>query len=103
MKIHKGDNVRVLSGTSSGKSGKVLKVLPKEERLVVEGVNLRKKHTRARKAGQKGQVIEFPAPLHNSKVALLCPKCGKETRVGFTMREGEKKRRVCKKCGGTID
>lgn len=98
MKIRKGDTIKVLTGVSRQKTGKVLKVLPDQERVVVEGVNLRKKHVRPKRAGQKGQIIEFPAGLHISNVALVCPKCGKPTRVGFVNQVGEKKSRVCKKC-----
>lgn len=103
MKIKQNDTVQVLTGASRGKTGKVLKVAQDNMRVTVEGVNLRKKHVRPKKQGQKGQLIEFPAPLHISNVALQCPKCGKATRVGFAVKEGEKKRRVCKKCKGVID
>ena len=103
MKIKKGDTVKAITGSSSGKTGKVLKVLRDANRLVVEGVNLRKKHSRPKKQGQKGQIIEFPAPLQISNVALICPKCGKETRVGFKMAAGEKKQRVCRKCEQVMD
>lgn len=103
MRIKQGDTVKVISGASRGKTGKVLKVAAEQDRVTVEGVNLRKKHVRPKKQGQKGQLIEFPAPLHISNVALQCPKCGKATRVGFAVKEGEKKRRMCKKCGQAID
>ncbi|OGL65090.1 50S ribosomal protein L24 [Candidatus Uhrbacteria bacterium RIFCSPLOWO2_01_FULL_47_24] len=103
MKLHKGDIVKVISGAASGKTGKILKMLSAEARLVVEGVNLRKKHVRPKKQGQKGQTIEFPAPMQISNVALVCPKCGKETRVGFQMIVGEKKKRLCRKCKQIID
>src|SRR3989338_8738634 len=98
MKIHKNDTVRILTGASRGKTGKVLKVFSDSARVTVEGVNLRKKHAKARKGGQKGQVVEFPASLHLSNVALVCPKCGDATRVGFTQKAGEEKRRTCKQC-----
>ncbi|MBI2552325.1 50S ribosomal protein L24 [Candidatus Uhrbacteria bacterium] len=103
MKIKKGDIVKILTGTSKGKTGKVLNVFLQNGTVTVEGVNLHKKHTRPRKQGQQGQVVEFPAPLPSSKVALVCPKCGKTTRVGYVMKAGEKKRRVCKKCRTIID
>lgn len=103
MKIRKGDTVKILTGVSKGKTGKVLKVAAEQGRLTVEGVNLRKKHVRPKKQGQQGQLIEFPAPLHISNVALQCPKCGKAARVGFIVKVGEKKRRVCKKCRQVID
>lgn len=71
MHIKKGDNVKVLTGTSRGKTGKVLKSMPQEERVIVEGVNMRKHHERARKAGQKGQVVERPMPIHVSNVSKV--------------------------------
>ena len=103
MKIKKNDLVKVISGASRGKTGKVLKVDAEVGRITVEGVNLRKKQVRPKKQGQKGQIIEFPAPMHISKVMLVCSKCGKATRVGLTVKEGEKKRRMCKKCGQVVD
>ena len=103
MKIKKGDTVKILTGVSKGKTGKVLSIFAQAERLTVEGVNLHKKHTRPRKQGQKGQVVEFPSPLHSSKVGLVCPKCGKTTRVAYAVKDGEKKQRVCRKCRGFID
>jgi len=98
MKLRKGDTVKVLRGVSRGKTGKILRVFPVTERITVEGINLRKKHVRAKRQGQKGQTIEFPAPMHVSKVALLCPKCNKPTRVGISQNTGEQKRRMCRKC-----
>lgn len=103
MKIHKGDTVKIISGAWRGKTGKVVRIVAGEDRLVVEGVNLRKKHTRPRKQGQKGQVVEFPAPLQISNVQMVCAKCGKSTRLGMISGAGEKKRRVCKKCGEVLD
>ena len=103
MKIKKGDMVKVLTGASKGKAGKVLAVFLEDQRITVEGVNLHKKHTRPKKQGQKGQVVEFPSPMPSSKVALVCPKCGKTTRVGYIIKIGEQKRRVCKKCQTSID
>ena len=98
MKIKKNDTVLIISGKDRGRKGKVLKVLPKEEKLVVEGINLRKKHLKPRRTGEKGQIIQFPAPLHISNIKLICSKCGKTTRVGYKM-ESERKQRICKKCG----
>jgi len=98
MKIKKSDTVLIISGKDRGRRGKVLKVLPKEEKLVVEGINLRKKHLKPRRTGEKGQIIQFPAPLHISNIKLICSKCGKTTRVGYKM-ESERKQRICKKCG----
>ena len=111
MKIRKGDNVKMLIGKDRGKTGKVLQLLQangKNIRVVVEGLNLRYKHVRPKRQGEKGQRIMFPAPVDQSSVQLMCSKCGKPTRVKFKMREEksevnrEKKNRVCAKCGGMI-
>ena len=98
MKIKKGDQVLIISGKDRGKKGKVLKVLPKERRVVVEGVNLRKKHQKPKKTGEKGQVLTLPGPIDISNVKIICSKCGKTTRIGYEMM-GDKKIRICKKCG----
>jgi len=97
MKIKKGDQVLVISGKYRGKKGKVIRALPKKEKIVVEGVNIVKKHVRPRRAGEKGQIVQMPAPLHVSNVKLICSHCKKATRVGYKI-EGEKKYRICKKC-----
>ena len=101
MKIKKDDQVLIISGKDRGKKGKVLQVFPKESRILVEGVNLRKKHQKPRKAGEKGQIILLPAPTSISNLKLICPKCEKATRVGYKSTE-EKKSRICKKCGQEI-
>jgi len=101
MRIKKGDMVMVISGDDKGRKGKVIKVMPKKERVLVEGLNMQKKHQRPRKEGEKGQIVEKPGPIHISNVKLICPKCGKATRVARKIVEG-KKYRVCKKCGQTI-
>ena len=102
MKIKTNDQVKILSGKDRGKTGKVIQVFTREQKVVVEGTNLIKKHLRARTQKDKGQVIELSAPMPVSKVALLCPKCQKATRVGYKV-EGDKKARVCRKCKQTID
>lgn len=101
MKIKKNDLVLIISGKDRGRKGKVLKVFPKENRILVEGINLRKKHQRPKKADEKGQIITLPAPIDISNVKLICSKCGKPTRVGYKIIEG-KKFRICKKCGQEI-
>jgi large subunit ribosomal protein L24 len=101
MKIKKGDTVLIISGKDRGRKGKVLKTFPKEGRLIVEGINLRKKHVRPKRAEEKGQIVELPAPLHISNVKLICSKCGKATRIGYKIVE-KKKFRICKKCGQEI-
>lgn len=98
MKIKKGDTVLIISGKDKGKKGKVLKAFPKERRITVEGVNIRKKTLKARRAGEKGQIIEFTAPIYASNIKLICSKCGKAVRVGYKIGDKEKYR-VCKKCG----
>ena len=101
MKIKKGDTVQVLSGNDKGKTGEVLKVMPKQEKLVVKGINIRKKHIKPRKQGEEGGIISKEFPIHMSKVNVVCPKCGKAVRIGFKF-ENDSKVRVCKSCGVTI-
>ena len=98
MKIKKGDQVLIIKGKDKGKKGKVLRGLPDEFKVLVEGVNVKKRHQRPKKEGEKGQIIEVPVPLSVSNLRLICPKCGKPTRVGFRVRE-KNKYRICKKCG----
>ncbi|OGH84322.1 MAG: 50S ribosomal protein L24 [Candidatus Magasanikbacteria bacterium RIFOXYA2_FULL_44_8] len=102
MKIKTNDRVKILSGKDKGKEGKVIQVFPVREKLVVEGVNIMKKHLRTRKQGDKGQMIELAAPLAASKAQLLCPKCNRPARVGYKIEAGVKKR-VCQKCKEVID
>ncbi len=102
MKIRKGDNVQILSGKDAGRKGKVLEVLVSEDRIVVEGLNIHKKHSRPRRAGEKGQIVEFPGALPISRVGLVCPHCQKTVRVAMRTTEGGKKERYCRKCGTTI-
>ncbi len=97
MKILKNDTVFVVRGKDRGKSGKVMEVFPRKHLVVVEGANMRKRHRKPRRTGEKGQILEIPAPLHVSNVKLLCPKCGQSTRVGYNI-EAERKVRICKKC-----
>lgn len=87
----------MLAGKNKGKAGKVLQVMTKEKKVVIEGLNLLIKHQKSRKNGEKGQRIQFPAAVPVSKVALVCPKCGQTARVGFKA-VGETKSRICKKC-----
>jgi len=97
MKIKKGDNILVIAGKDKGKTGKVIKAIPRKLKVLVEGINMKKKHVRPKREGEKGQVVELPSALNISNVKLICPKCGKATRVGYKM-EKESKKRVCKKC-----
>ena len=105
VKIRKGDQVRVMTGKNRGHEGRVLAVLPKQNRLIVEGANMVKRHQKLRSArgrsGQEGGIINQEAPLNVSNVQILCPSCG-PTRIGYRLVEGESKVRVCRKCGGEI-
>ena len=101
MKIKKGDTVEVLSGNDKGKTGEVLEVIPKLQKVIVKGVNIRKKHVKPRKQGEEGGIIPVECSIHSSKVNVVCPKCNKATRVGM-IKEGKEKIRVCKKCGNKI-
>ncbi len=101
MKIKKGDTVLIISGKDRGKKAKVLDVWPKAQRAVVEGVNLRKKHVKPKKSGEKGQIVQLPGAVDISNVKLICSKCGKATRVGYKL-SAKNKFRVCKKCGQEI-
>lgn len=100
MKIKKGDNVIVLSGNDKGKTGEVIEVIPKTEKVKVKGVNVRKKHIKAA-PNQEGGIKDIEFPIHSSIVGLVCPKCGKTTRVGYIIEDG-KKIRICKKCEAKI-
>lgn len=102
MKIHKGDEVIVTLGKDKGKKGKVEKILPKSKAVVVNGVNLYKRHVKKQSRETKGQVVEIKKPLAISKVAVICPSCKKPTRIGYKM-EGQEKKRMCKKCKKIID
>jgi large subunit ribosomal protein L24 len=97
MKVKKGDSVLIIAGKDKGKTGKIMKALPKEAKVLIEGINLRKKHTRPKREGEKGQVVEVPAALDVSDVKMICPKCGKVTRIGYKI-EKDIKKRICKKC-----
>ena len=110
MKIKKGDKVKIIAGKDKGKTGKVLQVFPSRDRSSIEGLNLLIKHMRPRKQGEEGQRIEFPAPINNSNLLFVCPKCGKGTRIGYKKLEvsvndkkKNKKVRVCKKCKEIVD
>jgi large subunit ribosomal protein L24 len=99
MKIKKGDNVIVIAGKDKGKTGKVLRAMPKESAVIVEGLNLRKKHQKAKQQDKKGQVIEFSVPMHVSNVMLV--EAGKPVRIAKKV-VGDKKERVSKKTGKSI-
>lgn len=101
-KIKRGDMVRVLRGKDAGAQAKVLAVLPRDEKVVVEGLNMAKKHVRARTTSQKGQRVSIAAPIRIANVQLICSQCKKGTRIGIT-RENGLRQRVCKKCKSVIE
>ncbi len=101
MKLKQGDTVLISKGKEKGKKAKVLRAFPMKGLILVEGVNVKKVHKRPKKEGEKGQVVEVPAPFNSAKAMLICPKCNKPTRVGYKVSEG-KKTRVCKKCQADI-
>jgi len=103
MKIRKNDNVIITAGKDRGKSGKVRRSFPKEDRVVVEGHNMIKRHSRARRATRQAGIIEMEAPIHVSNVMLICTKCGKPTRVGFQTLADGKRVRICRSCQEVID
>ena len=108
MHVRTGDTVLVLSGADKGKKGKVQKAFPETGRVIVEGVNIVKKHQKPRGQGVPGGIVEREAAINVSNVMIVCPKCGKPTRVGHKVNEGDgklsrRKVRVCKKCSAVLD
>lgn len=101
MRIKKGDTVKVLSGNDKGKTGEVLEVIPKTEKIIVKGINVRKKHVKPRKQGEEGGIIPVECAIHSSKVSVVCSKCGKATRIGYEIKK-DAKVRICKKCGAEL-
>ena len=102
MKLRKGDRVRVLTGKDRGKEGVIMRSIPKDGKVIVEGVNVVKKHQRPTKATQQGGIIDKDMPLPVANVALICPSCGQATRVGYKFDSSGQKVRRCAKCGGEI-
>lgn len=103
MKIRKNDTVLVITGKDKGKKGKVRRAYPKENKVVVEGLNMIKRHARALKQMRQAGIIEREAPLYVSKVMFLCNKCNRPVRIGFRFLEGGNKVRICRSCGEVID
>ena len=101
MSIKKDDTVVVITGKDKGQRGKVLTVIPKEGKVVVEKINLVSRHTKPRKQGEEGGITQREAAIYASKVQVVCPKCGKGTRVAYVIKDG-KKARTCKKCGAEL-
>ena len=102
--IRKNDNVVVTTGKDRGKRGRVVRVVPDKNRVVVEGVNIIKRHTKANpQRNIKGGLVEREAPLHASNVQIVCPECGKPTRIGRKILGDGRKVRICRKCEGVVD
>lgn len=99
--VKKGDTVKIITGKDRGKTGKVLKTYPVQERVLVEGVNLYTKHVRPKSTNEKGQKVIVPRPLQISNVQVVCPSCAKATRIGIKITQG-KKERFCRHCGARI-
>ena len=102
LKIKKGDQVQVLTGKDRGAKGNVTRVLPAAGKVIVDGVNVAKKHQKATKATMQGGIIDRDMPIPVANVALICSSCGKPTRVGYKVDGDGTKVRVCKKCGGEM-
>lgn len=98
FKLKKGDSVKVLAGKDKGKTGKIIKVHLKSAKATVEGLNMLTRHQRPKRTGQKGQKVRVPMPLPASRLMLICPNCGKPTRVGYEISEQGGKKRKCKRC-----
>lgn len=98
MKIKKGDIVKIISGNDKGKKGKIMAVFPREGKVIVEGVNIKKKHVRPKQQGKRGELVRIPAPVPASSVMIFCPDCKKPVRIGHRV-DDHKKYRTCKKCG----
>ena len=101
MKLRKGDRVRVLTGKDRGDEGEIMRVFPKDGRVIVEGVNVAKKHQRALRATMQAGIIDKDMPMPASNVALICPNCG-PTRIGYRFDDQGTKVRICRKCGGDV-
>ncbi len=101
MKLRKGDRVKVLTGKDRGDEGEIMRVFPKEGKVIVEGVNVAKKHQRALRATMQAGIIDKDMPMQASNVALICPSCG-PTRIGYRFDAQGTKIRICRKCGGDV-
>lgn len=101
MKLKKGDNVQILAGNDKGKTSEILEVLPKENKVIVKDVNIKKKATKPRKAGETGGIISREFPINSSNVAVVCPSCKKAIKVGYKV-DGDKKVRICRSCNSEL-
>jgi len=102
LKLRKGDTVQVISGNNTGKRGKIIQALPKVNKVVVENVNIRKKHVKPTQTSPQGGITEFPAPIDASNVMLVCSKCNAPVRIKINRLEDGKRVRVCRKCGREV-
>jgi len=102
MKIKKGDTILVINGKDRNKTGKVLRVLPTQDSIVVDGINITKKHVKPSRSNPQGGIIDITKPIANSKVMVICPHCSKATRVGYQLNE-KGKLRICKQCEAAVD
>ena len=102
MKVKKNDTVLVITGKDAGKTAKVLTALPKSNKVIVDGINVQKKHKKARSAQEVSAIQNQSGPIDASNVMVVCPVCNKATRVAYAV-EGDKKARICKKCGASLD
>ena len=102
MKIKNGDRVRVLTGKDRGKEGEVMRAIPEKQKLIVDGVNVAKRHQRATRATTQGGIIDKDMPIPVANVAVVCSSCNKATRVGYRFDDQHRKVRVCRKCGGDL-
>ena len=103
MQVKSGDKVKVIAGKNKGKMGKVLTAIPRENRVIVEGVAVAKRHQRPTQQMPQGGIIEKELPISSSNVMLVCPACGEATRIGHKFLEDGKKVRICRKCGEVVD
>lgn len=101
MKLQKGDEVKIQIGKDKGKSGKITRVFTKENKVIVEGLNQYKRHVKAKMQGQKSEIVTITKPFAAARVALMCPHCKKQTRIGYLIEKNEKLR-ICKKCNKKI-
>ena len=103
LEIKKNDTVQIISGDEKGKKGRVLSMLSKDDRIIVEGINMIKRHMKPSKKYSQGGIIEKEAAVNRSNIMLVCPKCDKPTKIGNKILENDKKIRLCKKCGEVIE
>jgi large subunit ribosomal protein L24 len=101
MKLKKGDEVKITIGKDKGKTGKITETFPKENKILIAGLNVYKRHVKPQGQNKPGGIIDISKPLSSGNIALICPKCKKPSRVGFKI-EGSVKSRICKKCGEII-